>query len=92
MELPSVFFFFYLFIIIFLSIMVTFFPHLKQVPLMRIKSLCQNRIPGSIAQVHVEPLCEPGEVCQDHLRMTLDTGQTIYSMLIPIWVILTMFI
>lgn len=59
---------------------------------MRIKSLCQNRIPGSVAQVCVMPICEPGEVCQDHIKMTINTGHTIHIMLIPIWVILTMFI
>lgn len=63
-----------------------------QVPLMRIKSLCQNRIPGSVAQVCVMPICEPGEVCQDHIKMTINTGHTIHILLIPIWVIITMFI
>lgn len=56
-----------------------------EVPLMRIKSLCQNRIPGSVAQVCVMPICEPGEVCQDHIKMTINTGHTIQILLIPIW-------
>lgn len=56
-----------------------------EVPLICIKSLCQNRIPGSVAQVCVMPICEPGEVCQDHIKMTINTGHTIHIMLIPIW-------
>ncbi|PFX20794.1 uncharacterized protein LOC111336433 isoform X2 [Stylophora pistillata] len=56
-----------------------------QVPLIHIKSLCQDRIPTSVAQVHVTPNCQPGEVCQDHIKMTIDTGQTTHIMLIPIW-------
>lgn len=56
-----------------------------QVPLVHIMSLSQNRIPSPLVQVHVEPLCEPGELCQDHLRMTLAYGRTTQRMLIPIW-------
>lgn len=56
-----------------------------QVPLVHIMSLSQNRIPSPLVQVHVESLCEPGELCQDHLRMTLAYGRTTQRMLIPIW-------
>lgn len=58
---------------------------IHEVPLHRIKSLCQHRIPGATLQVRIESLCEPGEVCQDHLRMTMENGQTIHKFLIPIW-------
>lgn len=65
---------------------VFFFTHFKQVPLARIMSLNHNRILSSIARVHVEPLGEPGELLEEHLRMTLEHGTTSQRLLIPIWV------
>ena len=70
----------------FSSVDLAFFSLFKQVPLVHIMSLSQNRIPSPLVQVHVESLCEPGELCQDHLRMTLAYGRTTQRMLIPIWV------
>lgn len=58
-----------------------------QAPLHRILSLSQNRIPGAIAKVFVECLAGPGHICQAHLRMVLEYGDTIRIMLIPIWVL-----
>lgn len=51
-----------------------------------IKALSQHRIRGATALVCIESLCGPGEVSQSHLRMTVEYGQTIRKMLIPIWV------
>lgn len=59
---------------------------ITQVPLARIMSLNHNRILSSIARVHVEPLGEPGELLEEHLRMTLEHGTTSQRLLIPIWV------
>lgn len=52
----------------------------------RINSLCQHRLPGATVQVRVVSLCEPGELCEDHIRMKMHYGQTTRRMLIPIWV------
>jgi len=62
----------------------------SQIPLHHIQSLSQHRIPGipgPIAKVLVECLAGPRQTCQAHLRMTLEYGDTITKMLIPIWVV-----
>lgn len=63
-----------------------------QVPLIRIKSLNQYRIPGPIATVFVEcPPAEPGEICPPHGHLKMDLnfdGNARRNMLVPIWVTL----
>lgn len=63
-----------------------------QVPLIRIKSLNQYRIPGPIATVFVEcPPAEHGEICPPHGHLKMDLnfdGNARRNMLVPIWVTL----
>ena len=56
----------------------------------QIQSLSQGCMesPGAEARVCVESLGEVGQLCEDHLRIILDYGDTTQDLLLPIWVII----
>ena len=45
--------------------------------------------PGVKAEVYVEPLGGVGQLCQPHLRIMLQYGDTVLTLPLPIWVINT---
>lgn len=55
----------------------------------QIKSLSQRWVepPGAIAEMCLESLGEIGQLCEDHLRIIMESGGTTQNMLLPIWVI-----
>ena len=44
-------------------------------------------LPGAKAEVDVESQGEVGQLCEDHLRVMLQYGDTTLTLLLPIWVI-----
>lgn len=44
-------------------------------------------LPGAKAEVYVESQCEDGQLCEDHLRIKLQYGDTALKLLLSIWVI-----
>lgn len=43
-------------------------------------------LPGAKAEVYVESQCEDGQLCEDHLRINLQYGDTALTLLPSIWV------
>ena len=44
-------------------------------------------LPGAKSEVYVESQCENGRLCEDHLRINLQYGDTALTLLPSIWVI-----
>lgn len=57
----------------------------QEVPLHRILSTSQHRLPGPIARILVRCLGEPGELCQNHIRMKIKYGQNETTIIFPTW-------
>ncbi|XP_068702733.1 uncharacterized protein [Montipora foliosa] len=57
----------------------------QEVPLHKILSASQHRLPGPIARILVRCLGEPGELCQNHIRMKIKYGQNQRIIIFPIW-------
>lgn len=67
----------------------SFLYYIQVITVSQIKSLSQRWMeqPGAKAEVCVESLGEVGQLCEDHLRIILQYGDTTLTLLLPIWVI-----
>ncbi|XP_068718169.1 uncharacterized protein [Montipora capricornis] len=57
----------------------------KEVPIHRILCTSQERFPGAITRVLIRCLGEPGQRCENHIRMTIKYGENQRAMIFPVW-------